>query len=82
MFTVCHMLTSLDGKIDGAFFGAPETAPALAAYADLRNHYQCQATVYGLTTMLEGYACGPIPSLPPARTRPPSPTGSTPKAKG
>ena len=25
-FVVCHMLASLDGKIDGAFFGAPETA--------------------------------------------------------
>ena len=22
-FVVCHMLASLDGKIDGAFFGAP-----------------------------------------------------------
>ena len=28
-FVVCHMLTSLDGKIDGAFFGMPETALAL-----------------------------------------------------
>ena len=27
-FVVCHILTSLDGKIDEAFFGAPETAPS------------------------------------------------------
>ena len=32
MFVVCHMLTSLDGKIDGDFFGMAETAPALIAF--------------------------------------------------
>ena len=62
-FVVCHMLTSLDGKIDGSFFGAPETAPALKAYGDLRKHYGCQATLYGTTTMLGGYADGPAPAL-------------------
>lgn len=31
-FVVCHMLASLDGKIDGAFFGAQQTAPALSRY--------------------------------------------------
>ena len=66
-FVVCHMLTSLDGKIDGAFFGAPETAPALRAYADLRGVYACQATLYGTTTMRGGYADGDAPALPAAR---------------
>ena len=64
MFTVCHMLASLDGKIDGDFFGAPETAPALRAYGELRGFYRCQATLYGTTTMLGGYAEGPAPALP------------------
>ena len=62
-FVVCHMLTSLDGKIDGAFFGMPETAPALKAYSDLRNFYGCQATLYGTTTMLGGYADGKVSKL-------------------
>lgn len=66
-FVVCHMLASLDGKIDGAFFGAPETAPALRAYADLRGFYACQATLYGTTTMRGGYADGDAPALPAAR---------------
>lgn len=66
-FVVCHMLASLDGKIDGAFFGAPETAPALRAYADLRGFYACQATLYGATTMRGGYADGDAPALPAAR---------------
>lgn len=65
MFVVCHMLASLDGKIDGAFFGAPETAPALHAYGELRGFYHCQATLYGTTTMLGGYADGLVPALPP-----------------
>ena len=63
MFVVCHMLTSLDGKIDGAFFGAAETAPALHAYGELRGYYNCPATLYGTTTMLGGYADGLAPSL-------------------
>ena len=62
-FVVCHMLTSLDGKIDGAFFGTPEAASALKAYSDLRVFYRCQATLYGTTTMLGGYADGKVAGL-------------------
>ena len=38
-YVVCHMLASLDGRIDGEFFSAPETTPALNAYGKLRNYY-------------------------------------------
>lgn len=62
-FVVCHMLTSLDGKIDGDFFGTPEAASALKAYSDLRVFYGCQATLYGTTTMLGGYADGKVSGL-------------------
>ena len=58
------MLTSLDGKIDGDFFRAPETGPAQQAYGSLRGFYRCQATLYGTTTMLGGYADGAVSSLP------------------
>lgn len=70
-FVVCHMLTSLDGKIDGAFFGAPQAAPALKAYNWLRGFYGCPATLYGTTTMLGGYAAGMAPR-PSGERRPPS----------
>ena len=60
-FVVCHMLTSLAGKIDGAFSAAPQTAPALRAYGELRSFYRCQAVLYGAATMLGGYAYGPAP---------------------
>lgn len=62
-FVVCHMLTSLDGKIDGEFFGMSETQPALKEYSNLRNFYNCQATLYGTTTMLGGYADGKVSGL-------------------
>ena len=65
-FVVCHMLTSLDGKIDGTFFDVPETVPALKAYEELRGVYGCQATLYGTTTMLGGYAEGQVSNLPAA----------------
>ena len=69
-FVVCHMLTSLDGKIDGSFFGMPETQPALKAYGSLRNFYHCQATLYGTTTMLGGYADGKVSELPTVKEPP------------
>lgn len=70
-FVVCHMLASLDGKIDGAYFGAPEAAPALKSYGELRNFYGCQATLYGTTTMLGGYADGRVDALSVGDTLPP-----------
>ncbi len=63
-FVVCHMFTSLDRKIDGDFFGAQAAAPALAEYGSLRGFYGCEATLYGTTTMLGGFADGPAPALP------------------
>lgn len=70
-FVVCHMLTSLDGKIDGPFFDAPETVPAVKAYGELRSFYGCQATLYGTTTMLCGYAEGKTGQIPTATAAPP-----------
>ena len=61
---ICHMLISLDGKIDGAFFSVPETMPALRKYGEVRQFYDCPATIYGTTTMAEGYADGFIDELP------------------
>ena len=64
MFVVCHMLTSLDGKIDGDFFGVEEIAPALKVYGERREYYNCPAALYGTTTMLGGYSDGLVPVLP------------------
>lgn len=63
-YVVCHMLMSLDGKIDGAFMSAPENRAMGAEYGRLRTVFDCQATLYGTTTMLGSYAEGPVPALP------------------
>lgn len=55
-YVVCHMLTSLDGKIDGEYMHTPECGLALQEYAKIREFYQCKATVYGTTTMATTYA--------------------------
>lgn len=63
-FVVCHMLSSLDGKIDGEFFADPKCRTALAEYGKLRGFYNCQATLYGTTTMIDSYSDGMIWELP------------------
>ena len=63
-YVICHMLMALDGKIDGTFFSAPETLPALRKYGEVRKFYDCPATIYGTTTMAEGYADGIVSDLP------------------
>ena len=68
-FVVCHMLASLDGKIDGEFFESASTLEALKEYGALRGFYHCQATLYGTTTMLGGYADGKVSSLPESKEK-------------
>lgn len=63
-YVICHMLSSLDGKIDGDFFASPECAPALRQFGKVRAFYDCPATLYGTTTMEGGYADGRIETLP------------------
>lgn len=58
------MLTSLDGKIDGEFMSDPACTPALAEYGNIRNFYDCEATLYGTTTMAGSYSEGVEGRLP------------------
>ena len=63
-FVICHMVSSVDGKIDGSWFGAPEVGPVLKESGVIRNAYQCNTTLYGSTTMAETYAEGYVSDLP------------------
>lgn len=60
-YVIAHMLTAMDGKIDGAFFSAPETSALMPAYAEIRKQYQCQAVLNGAATAAEIYADGFLP---------------------
>ena len=64
-FVVCHMLTSLDGKIDGPYMGDPACASSREKYGEIRGFYGCTATLYGTTTMLGSYSAGRAPDTLP-----------------
>lgn len=64
-YVICHMLSSLDGKIDGRYMSIPENALVREEYGRLREFFHCQATLYGTVTMQGSYSAGLAPkSLP------------------
>lgn len=63
---ICHILQSLDGNIDGAFFSAPETMPVVREYGRIRKEYNCDAVISGATTAAEIYTHGFVSDLPAA----------------
>ena len=62
-YVICHMLTSIEGKIDGEWMSSAATSSALAKYGALRNTFDAQATLYGTVTMLGSYSDGLAPDL-------------------
>lgn len=52
-YTVCHILSALDGRISGAFMGLDSVHDAAASYARIRFDYQADAWVYGSATTRE-----------------------------
>lgn len=62
-FVVCHMFTSIEGKIDGAFMSNENALPARAVYGKLRGFYESDATIYGTVTM-RGFADGVLDEAP------------------
>ena len=63
-FVVCHMFTSVNGKIDGEFMGCPAGVPARTKYGNLREFYNCEAMLYGTVTMAGGFSDGLVGELP------------------
>ena len=45
-YVVCHMLTSIDGKIDGEFFESSESLSALRRFEKVRDFYDCNDVIY------------------------------------
>lgn len=65
-YVICHMVSSVDGKIDGNWFGAPEVRTPLAGSNEIRSRYACRAVLYGAATMAQTYAEGWVDGLPEA----------------
>lgn len=52
-YTICHILSSLDGKINGPFMETESTAELAGKYAALRSELAAGAWMYGTTTTKE-----------------------------
>lgn len=62
-YVVCHMLSTLDGRISGDFMGSAGNSGPARIYGQLRGFYDCSATLYGTVTMAETYAEGYVERL-------------------
>ena len=63
-YVICHMVSSIDGRIDGEYFRLPETRTALAANRGIVAALNCSAVLNGAVTSAEIYADGFVGDLP------------------
>lgn len=68
-YTICHILSALDGKITGAFMGTNSARSVSEEYARIRGEYQADAWLYGTVTTKE-FTQGRKPLLNPAAQAP------------
>lgn len=66
-YTVCHIFSALDGAIIGNYMTTSESRAAQKQYGQTRGFFNCNAILYGTTTMLDfcdGYVSGLPKSKP------------------
>lgn len=49
-YIICHILSSIDGRIEGSFMGSSAAGGSLAAYARMQQGFNADAIAYGSTT--------------------------------
>lgn len=62
-YVICHMTTSLDGKVTGEFLGQDACQSAIQTYYELNRGYQADAFACGRVTMEESFTGGGDPDL-------------------
>lgn len=62
-YVICHMTTSIDGKVAGAFLFRKECAPAIEEYYRLNREMPAEAFACGRVTMEESFTDGWYPDL-------------------
>lgn len=62
-YVICHMLTSVDGKVTGNFLREAEIAAATGLYYDINRSYRADAFACGRITMEESFTGGWLPNL-------------------
>lgn len=62
-YIICHMVSSLDGKVTGEFLSREEAKQAIDAYYELNREYDAFAFACGRITMEESFTHGEYPDL-------------------
>ena len=62
-YVICHMTTSIDGKVTGSFLGRKECIPATEEYYRLNREIPAEAFACGRVTMEESFTGGWYPDL-------------------
>ncbi|MBQ7872559.1 MAG: dihydrofolate reductase family protein [Clostridia bacterium] len=65
-YIVCHMVTSLDGKVTGEFLNRPECEAATEIYYEMNREYKAQGSggfICGRVTMEQSFTGGWYPDL-------------------
>ena len=62
-YIICHMTTSLDGKVTGSFLSAPECMPAVDRYYQIHRDYKADGFACGRITMEGSFTGGWYPDL-------------------
>ncbi|MBQ4265822.1 MAG: dihydrofolate reductase family protein [Clostridia bacterium] len=60
---ICHMTTSIDGKVTGEFLAMPECEHATQVYYDINRAYRADAFACGRETMESSFTGGWYPDL-------------------
>lgn len=62
-YIICHMVTSLDGKVTGDFLFRPECKTATDIYYDINRKLKCNGFICGRVTMEGSFTNGYYPDL-------------------
>ena len=64
-YIICHMTTSIDGKVTGDFLAAPESAAAIEHYYQINRDFKTDGFACGRVTMEGSFTGGSAPDLSP-----------------
>lgn len=62
-YIICHMVTSIDGKVTGSFLSAPACGTATDLYYQINRNYKADAFACGRVTMEGSFTGGWYPDL-------------------
>lgn len=62
-YIICHMVTSIDGKVTGDFLFKPQCAAAMEIYYDINRKLQSNGFICGRVTMERSFTVGYYPDL-------------------